>query len=941
MVQLKGFDDQVRVMEVAPATVAYSRPIEAEDVLKGGTRELPIGGYLGSIPSNELVGRQAELERGLGVVDLVLSGTGKLLMLVGEPGAGKTRLAQEITLTLRNRGFIIAAGRCYEPQQTVPFYPFVEALATLYTLVPDAVRRRVLTTWPDLARLLPELGLPVSDYAGPQDQQRLFWAVTGFLQATAAESPVALLLDDLHWADAASLELLQHLARHTDADRVLLLGTYRDVEVNRQHPLEAALRDLQREGLVERIEVRRLGEEGTRGLIASVMGEEEISDEFTSLIHRRTEGNPFFVQQVLRVLVERGDIVRKDGRWDRKRLEEIEVPESVRSVVGQRLSRLAEETQEILREASVLGQTFGFDDLQAMSERTERELETALDEAIGAGMIRETGRDAYGFDHALTQGSLYVELSSRRRRRLHLAAGEAIEALPEPRRDGRAAELAWHFLEGDDPERALHWSMRAGDQAEAVFGHSDAEYHYRTALQLAEEEGQREVAARAREKLGRALFLTVRYEEALEVLEAAAGIYRDRGDDEGELRVVAEIAWIYFERGRNEEGIERLRPILERWERNPVSSSAAASLHVALANLYWSVGRAEEALPLADRAVDLAEEAGDERLRGLAESRLGLLYSDLNRMDEALDAYNRSVSLSEAAGDLQTLARTLNNRSIIYADRDEIEAWSADVDRALEIARQIGNPAQIAWGIFVIIQGKLMLGREWPELRPLVYEVLGMQRLICGTRSSRHIADAVWFLFVVGERETGIEELEAWVVEGERTGDVNLWAAAQGNLFEWDLIRGHPAVAVERMRAILSHPGLENQHREFAEGALARALVAAGDYAGAEELLNKHHALERWDFGRIEWVAVLGSLRGKQGRLGEARVAFEEALAFHTERNIAWPLAHAQYSYGTVLREHGETDEARRRLEDALAIYRRMSAKVYAERTERALAELR
>lgn len=169
--------------------------------------------------------------------------------------------------------------------------------------------------WSELGRLLPALGLPVADHAGPQDQQRLFWTVTGFIQAVARKVPIALPLDDLHWADAASLELLGHLARHTGSTRALLLGKYRDVEVNRQHPLEAALRDLQHEGLIERLDVRRLGLEETRELIAAVMGEEEISDEFTELLYRRTEGNAFFVQQVLHAMVERGDVFRKDGRW--------------------------------------------------------------------------------------------------------------------------------------------------------------------------------------------------------------------------------------------------------------------------------------------------------------------------------------------------------------------------------------------------------------------------------------------------------------------------------------------------------------------------------------------------------------------------------------------------------------------------------------------------
>jgi class 3 adenylate cyclase len=470
LVQLKGFVDPVRVVQVVRESGAVPK-LAAETPETPALPPLPIGGFLGSLPAGTLVGREAELQRVLRAVDAVAGGSGRLGLLAGEPGVGKTRLAQEVTLAVRNRGFLLATGRCYEAEAAVPFYPWLDALATLYAEAPAAVRAEVPRRWPDLARLLPDqLGpRPPGSMNSPEEQQLLFRAVTGLVGSLAEQRPVALLLDDLHWADASSLKLLQHLARQTRGQSVLLFGTYRDVEVGRQHPLEAALRDLDREGLLERVPIRRLDAAGTQELIAATMGETEISEEFTSLVHARTEGNPFFVQQVLRVLVERGDLFRKDGRWDRKNIAEIEVPESVRSVIGQRLARLAEETQEILHEASVLGQTFNFDELLALSKRDERELERALDETSAAGMLREAGRDTFGFDHALTQQALYAELSSRRRRRLHLAAGEVIEALSEHARQTRSAELAWHFLEADVPERALPYALLAGEQAAAAW----------------------------------------------------------------------------------------------------------------------------------------------------------------------------------------------------------------------------------------------------------------------------------------------------------------------------------------------------------------------------------------------------------------------------------------------------------------------------------------
>jgi tetratricopeptide (TPR) repeat protein len=941
-VELKGFDDPVSVVEVRPASETSLAPGEVVVENEATGRELPIGAYLGSLPANRAVGRETEMGRLLQAVEAVMSRAGKLLLLVGEPGVGKTRLAQEATLILRNRDFLISVGRCYEPQRSVPFYPFIEALTQLYTAAPASVGREVPKQWSELARLLPALGLPVADYAGAQDQQRLFWAITGFIHALARESPVALLLDDLHWADASSLELLQHLARHTAGDRVLLLGTYRDVEVNRRHPLEAALRDLGREGLVERVEVRRLGREETRELIGAVMGQEEsISDEFTDLLFRRTEGNAFFVQQVLHAMVERGDVLRKEGRWDRKAIDEIEVPESVRSVVGQRLSRLTEETQELLREASVLGQAFTFDDLQAISGRVESEIERALDEAMAAGMVRETGREEYGFDHALTQGTLYAELSSRRRRRLHLAAGEAIDGLPERKREGRAAELAWHFLEGDDAERALHWSMAAGDEAEAVFGHSDAEYHYRTALHLARELGDRTREMAAREKLGGALVHIARYDEALEIYEPALGFYREQDNVEGELGLIAAVGWIYFEQVRRDEGIERLRPVLERWERRPTASASAASLLVALGNLYWQARWLEEALRLLDRAVGLATQLGEVRLLGMAESRRGTVLDDLGRDDEALAAYARSIPVLEAAGELETLGRSLNNRALMYGDAGrKTEAW-ADLERSLEVAHRLGDPAQIGWALGTLAQTRWFVEGDRDRALQYSQDLVRLGPQLRGARTSGHLPVASWLRLVARGETSALQDLERLATEGEREDDVALWMVAQNWLASWDMLQGQDRRALKRYETVLKHPGIEGQARLMFGVRLALVLVTCGDLERAEKLTSAYPENANppsWMFPWPSWPVIRAQLYAARGRWEEARIEFEEALALARKRDIALSIGETSHAYGGMLARAGDTEAARERYAEALSVFRRMGALPYIERTERALS---
>ena len=275
--------------------------------------------------------------------------------------------------------------------------------------------------------------------------------MTSFIHALSERQPVAILLDDLHWADESSLKLLQYVARHSRASSVFILGTYRDVEVSRQHPLERALRDLDREGLTEEIAVRRLDRKGTAALTAATFGESDVSPEFAELLYSHTEGNAFFTHEVLRALVERGSIYEENGRWERREVREIEIPRSVRSTIGERVARLPDEAQEILARGKRTGTDLRFNDLHRLGGRDEDVIEKALDAAQVAGLVRPQDRDVYAFNHALTQQVLYDELSPRRRRRLHLAAGAAIES--GQRAGQRISELAWHFLQGDDPER--------------------------------------------------------------------------------------------------------------------------------------------------------------------------------------------------------------------------------------------------------------------------------------------------------------------------------------------------------------------------------------------------------------------------------------------------------------------------------------------------------
>ncbi len=945
LVPLKGFADPVHVIRV----------LHAGDVEDSGSainarpqRMLPIGGFLGALPSGVLVGRSDEWDWIMASVGEVTKSQGQLVLLSGEPGIGKTRLAQEVTLKVRNQGFLVATGRCYEQEQGVPFYPFLEALNTVFNAAPAGLRTDIPRRWPHLIRLLPDQidPLRVTKVDGQEDQQRLFRAVTQFLEEMSLLSPVALLLDDLHWADDSTVKLLQHLARYSRADRILLLGTYRDVEVNRQHPLESALLDLSREGIVQEIEVRRLGRDATSALMAEIMGNQAGLDDLADLVYRRTEGNAFFIQEMLRALVERGDLFQYNGHWERRKVREMEVPKSIRSVIGQRLSRLSSDAQEMLRAASVLGHTFTFEDVSAMSRAvaeqlgrdgdarlTEDEVDNALVEAVSAGLIRETGPDSYAFNHALTQQTLYAELSTRRKKRLHLAAGSVLEGLtdrPQNAGMGRWAELAWHFSEGDDAERALVYALLAGDAAEDVFAHGEAERQYRGAVELAHDLRDAFREAEAREKLAAVLSIVGRYDDALEALETAMRLHSAAGDLEGEACAAAQLGNVQYMRGTPDEGIERLTPLVEVLESRAAEtrpSYGLAAVHAALARLYQDKRWHAKQLESAKRAADLAHVIGDERLLAGAEITHSDALWNLGEDDNALRVLEDLIPRAEAHGDLNNLGRALANAASYYARRGDFIKDRVYFERMLAVAERRGDRGQIVLGL-IALSGNAFLTGSWEKSSAYLDRADAILSTLSTTRVSGWPTGArAWLELRKGNIDRATILAEETLAFGQSAEDVDWQRLAARVLAERDVLLGEPRQALSHLEPFMGigkseyDPGFMRTwarvHLELGE--LADAQIASEKAIAQATAMKDQPEL-------VECLIVQGAVLARDMRFDEAQQILDYALT--GARRMPFPLgeALALRETGVMMLARGDRELARQRFEAAHDLFDQLGA---------------
>jgi hypothetical protein len=443
------------------------------------------------------VGREQELRQLRAAFDAALSGHGSIAMVVGEPGIGKTSVCEQLATYVTLRGGKALVGHCYEEGSlSLPYLPFVEALRS-YVLQrePDGLRKDLGAGASEVARIVSEVRDKVqvspSDGGDPDEKRwRLLQAVMAFLRNASLVQPIVLVLEDLHDADRGTLDMLLHLSRNLEGARLLIVGTYRDVEVDRSHPLSAAVAELRRAGSFLRVPLRGLTVDEVHRMYEATRGN-SVPWQQAELVHRQTEGNPLFVQEVLRYFVEEGLVVREEGRFVPREGVAAAVPEGLRDVVGRRLNRLSEGCNQVLSVASVMGREFRLDALQLITNVPEDDLYASLQEATERAIVEERSSlgatVTYRFTHAFFRQTLYEEIIAPRRIRLHRQVASALESVYGRRLEDHAAELAEHYSHSSDPEdlkKAVDYGALAARRASSVFDYGKAEHHLRQALQV-------------------------------------------------------------------------------------------------------------------------------------------------------------------------------------------------------------------------------------------------------------------------------------------------------------------------------------------------------------------------------------------------------------------------------------------------------------------------
>ena len=886
------------------------------------------------VPRGAFVGRGPELDALVGGLDDAFAGHGRLFLLAGEPGIGKSRLAEELAVHARARGGRVLVGRCWEAGGAPAYWPWVQLLRThVRDSDTAALRAQLGARAADLAQLIPELRQRLPDLPPPASSGSegarfsLFDAVVEFLRNASQGQPLLLVLDDLHAADAPSLLLLRFLTRELGSIRMLLLGAYRDVDPIPDAPLTEMLAEVTREAVTRRLSLGGLSEREVAEYV-ELTASEIAASELVAGLHEETAGNPLFVGEIVRLLT--ADGVRSEPTLNVR----LVVPQTVRDVIARRLGRLSQECNRVLVLAAVIGREFALDALARVAGVSEDELLDTLDEAMTVRVVSEVpgGPGSLRFAHVLIRDTLYDGLTAARRARLHRRAVEALEPLYGNEAGQHLAELAQHSIVGKDFGKARHYARRAGDRALTLLAYEEAARLYETALDalaLAHPDDERE-----------------RCELLLSL---------------GEAEVRAGNSSIGKERFLDAAGMARRLGLL------PHLARAAAGYG---GRIVWARAEGDDRLvPLLEEGLAaLADE--DVELRSRLLARLAGALRDEPSRDRRDTLSSEAVELARRSGHPAGLAYALDGRAAAMHGPDTVAECLALGDEIREVAARIGDKEREMAGHYLRIIAQLTVG----DIRGAEIDLTAARRIADGLRQPAQLwqtTSTQALLALTTGRLTEAEELISQAFAfGERAvpeAAVPINRLQRYTLYDFrgrleeveaeicDLVTEYPARPI--FRCALAHLHARLGRTEEARHALHHltggdisALPFDQEWLYGMSLLAETSALVRDEHSAavlyrllVPWAAFnavdvdegfrgsvsryLGLLAAATNRSADAEQHFEHALERNTEMGAHPWVAHTKDDYARLLLsrdEPGDRERALKLIGDALTTYREL-----------------
>ncbi|MBI3965746.1 MAG: AAA family ATPase [Chloroflexi bacterium] len=889
------------------------------------------------------VGRAHELSLLQTQFDTVVAGKGgRLVFISGEAGVGKTRLAQEVGLYAWSQGGALFEGT-YLRDGMAPYGPWVEALRSGLRALPPAELDALLERQAaGLGQLFPELAgpaarhLPLEASSAEERRRLLFDTLAETITALSQRAPFVLLLNDLQWAPG--LAPLVHVARRLKESRALLIGTYREQEFKDQPVLVQDWAELNRTRLLTQLSLHPLNAEGCQQLVADYFGAEP-ARQLSDLLYRRTRGNVFFLEEVLRSLTETGAVRSGPNGWEVVDRSQVSVPESMRLVVEERVNRLGETARDVLNQAAVLGREFSFPGLQALSGRSEDELLSVLEAALAARLLVDRSvatEERYAFADDQVQEVLYAGILAPRRRRAHLRAGQTIEAVYAERLHDHVEELAHHFLTGHDVAKAWEYTLQAGERAFGLASWTRAAQHFETALALLEELPE-DLPRRAQVLERLADLDTAQALPGLDHAQAALDLYTRLG-----------------EKGK----AARMHRVLGlRW-----TSGAAGHVDADRAFAHQEAG-----------AKLLAEEPDSaDKAFAYCGSAVVLFWARLD-LTRAEQRAQEALGIAGRIGDRDQLAHARTVMATVLAYQGKIGAGEAQAELGWELAQRAVDP----WIRLMAVAAPLLhwpwrRDRTWTECWLNRYDEL-MRRAPVGRFERVVLGVAALGMALDGRPSEAVAKLEAAEAAEHRNPMFPYWTHYAGMAYtvlgDWSAARrvvagaydaaqrGHAALNSVEAAAFYGRFRLATGETEQADAVVSRALTDATGAGSIVQELSLLAIASELDLrlGRLpnaaskltrareilkvpkEWRALVAPIARVEGLLATAKCdwsaaehTFTAALEAERAYGFLYHEAHVLVPWAELYFERNEPGDRERGLEklnQALAIFERCEAK--------------
>ena len=881
---------------------------------------------IGQVRRWPMVGRETERAELIAKLDKALAGQGGLVLIGGEPGIGKTRLTEALQDEARSRGCMCLVGHAYEMEGSPAYVPFIEMLEYSARVVPPAALKHALgDAAPEVAKLMPELRQmfpdipPALDVPAQQQRRLLFNAYRDFVERSCRMAPIVTVLEDLHWADDSTLQLLMHLAPAMASWPLLVVGTYRDVELDVTRPFAKVLETLVRQRLADRMALRRLTADGVSELLSVMSGGLTAPPSLSRIIFNETEGNPFFVEEVFQHLKEEGRLFDDVGKWHADmRVETLDVPEGVRLVIGRRLERLSEQSRRVLTTAAVIGRSFSLPLLELLEGAgREDDVLDAIEEAERAHLVaaQRAGRETrYLFAHELIRQTLADALSMPRRQRLHAKIADAIERVYANSLEKQASAMAHHLYQAgaaSDPEKTTKYLLTAADEARAASAPEDALKFIDQALSLWDDERGAKVAE-LHDRRGRVLRSLGKPDEAIRELTLAVDGWDSVRDVDALVSSAAELGMTYLWQADLPPARQMTAQVLARLEQ--ASATQRFPLLLVKAMLTCGAGSCAEGMATLDEADTIRSSANVpmfDLMALAAETHCRWTMMDLTR---AAYASRNAVAGFDAVG-LPWMAADIAYVQVYSSFYHGRFPTAGELDAIDARAKRIGHT--IALGVNQLLRSYL----AWHQ-----GNVTAAERILRDAVAQSRLVQNRWGYFsilfsgCVAIMQGRLDEGLAYVDEADRLEPPTYWLGQSRRMRLWTYAHTAPEKAAALWREIQQDPLNPDVPNPF--GAWLNAAVAVPSLAilgrrdeAAVFARNIESILDR-GIVCLAWVAstyqVAGIACGCAREWDASESYFQKALELSASMPLRPEEAIARTAYADMLRHRDRSEDRER-----------------------------